>query len=125
MTVRQFFDDYFNVSKLVREKRRYRRQMARIRALPEDYQYMFRKMQEWMWSFASGAGYDMMELHGNLLELFEAGAAEGRTVLEITGRDVAAFCDALLRGVRTWTEDRRRILNREVLERLEPGCLPD
>ena len=82
-------------------------------------------MQEWMWSFASGAGYDIMELHGNLLELFEAGAAEGRTVLEITGRDVAAFCDALLRGVRTWTEDRRRILNREVLERLEPGCLPD
>ena len=31
-----------------------------------------------------------------LIELFEAGAADGRQVLEITGEDVASFADELV-----------------------------
>jgi len=36
-----FFDNYFNVGKLLREKRAYRQMMARVNALPEDYRYVF------------------------------------------------------------------------------------
>jgi DNA-binding ferritin-like protein (Dps family) len=36
-----------------------------------------------------------------LLDLFETGAADGKRVLDITGEDVAAFCDELLRHAKT------------------------
>ena len=109
-----FFDDYFNIKKMIRSKREYKQQMARVEALPEDYQYVFKKIQSHMWMFTAGAGYDMMKIHYDLVELFEAGASEGKSVLEITGHDVAAFCEELLRSARTYTEDWREALNRDI-----------
>ena len=113
-----FFDDYFNINKMVQSKREYKQQMARVEALPEDYQYVFKKIQSHMWMFAAGAGYDMMKIHYDLVELFEAGASEGKPVLEITGEDVAAFCEELLRNARTYTEDWREALNRDIQKKL-------
>ena len=73
-----------------------------------------------MWSYAGGgSGYDMVALQEGLLELFETGAAEGKTALEVTGDDVASFCDELLRNATTYTEKRRDKLNREVQKKLE------
>lgn len=109
-----FFDNYFNVKKIMESKREYKQQMARVKALPEDYQYVFKKIQGHMWMFAAGSGYDMLKIHYDLIELFEAGAAEGKHVLQITGDDVAAFCDELLRSARTYTKDWREALNRDI-----------
>lgn len=109
-----FFDNYLNISKIMCEKREYREQMARVEALPQEYKYLFKKIQSHMWQFAAGSGYDMMKVHYDLLDLFEAGAAEGRHVLDITGEDVAAFCDELLRGTETYTENWRLRFNREI-----------
>jgi len=113
----EFFDNYFNIKKMIESKREYRQQMARVEALPEDYQYVFKKIQKHMWMFAAGSGYDMMKIHYDLIELFEAGAANGKHVLEITGEDVAAFCDELLRSARTYTEDWREALNHDILKK--------
>ena len=101
-----------------KEKREYKQQMARVNALPEDYQYVFKKIQGHMWMFAVGSGYDMLKIHYGLIELFEAGAAEGKRVLEITGEDVATFCDDLLRSTRTYTENWREALNRDILKKV-------
>lgn len=68
--------------------------------------------------FTAGAGYDMMKIHSDLIELFEVGAAEGKRVLEITGEDVAAFCDELLRNANTYTENWRDALNRDIQKKL-------
>lgn len=116
-----FFDDYFNIKKIMQSKREYKEQMARVAVLPEDYQYVFKKIQRHMWMFTSGAGYDMMKVHSDLIELFETGAAEGKQVLEITGEDVAAFCDELLRSARTYTEDWRVSLNRDIQKKFGKG----
>jgi DNA-binding ferritin-like protein (Dps family) len=113
-----FFDNYFNIKKMIKSKREYKQQMARVEALPKDYQYVFKKIQSHMWMFAAGAGYDMMEIHYGLIELFEAGAAQGKHVLEVTGEDVAAFCDELLRSASTYTENWREALNRDILKKL-------
>ena len=75
--MKQFFEDYCNVKKIVCAKREYRRQMARVEALPPEYQYVFRKIQGQLWQFAAGPGYDMMQAHEELLDLFEEGAAAG------------------------------------------------
>ena len=117
--MKQFFHDYFNLNKIIRSKQEYKRQLARIKALPEDYQYVFKEIQSHMWQFASGAGYDMMEIHYGLIELFEEGAAEGKHVLEVTGEDVAAFVDELLKNVRTYTEDWRNRLNQKIKNKIE------
>lgn len=113
-----FFDNYFNIKKIIESKRMYKRHMARVEALPKDYQYVFKKIQRHMWMFASGSGYDMMKLHYDLIELFETGAADGKHVLEVTGEDVALFCDELLRNARTYTENWRETLNRDILKKL-------
>jgi DNA-binding ferritin-like protein (Dps family) len=113
-----FFNNYLNIPKMIEEKREYRQQMARAEALPEDYRYVFKKIQKHMWMFAAGSGYDMMRIHYDLIELFEEGAAEGRRVLEVTGGDVAAFCDELLQNAQTYTENWREKLNRDIAGRL-------
>ena len=117
----EFFDTYFNIKKMIESKREYKQQMARVEALPKDYQYVFKKIQGHMWMFAAGSGYDMLKIHYDLIELFEAGAADGKHVLEITGEDVAAFCDELLRSARTYTENWREALNRDILNKLGKG----
>jgi DNA-binding ferritin-like protein (Dps family) len=118
----EFFDNYLNLKKIMEGKREYKEHMARVKALPNDYQYVFEKIQKYMWMQAAGSGYDMMKLHYDLLELFEAGAAGGKGVLEITGDDVAAFSDELLRSARTYTEDWREKLNSDIMKKLgKPG----
>jgi DNA-binding ferritin-like protein (Dps family) len=116
-----FFNNYLNIPKILAEKREYRRQMARAEALPEDYRYVFKKIQSHMWMFAAGSGYDMMQIHYDLIELFEEGAANGKGVLEITGEDVASFCDELLRSAQTYTENWREKLNRDIREKFGKG----
>ncbi len=113
-----FFNNYLNIKKMIESKREYKQQMARVDALPEDYKYVFKKIQEHMWMFAAGSGYDMMKIHYDLIDLFESGAANGKDALDITGEDVAAFCDELMRSVSTYTENWRETLNRDILKKL-------
>ena len=110
--MRRIFD------KLIGDKKEWRRQQARVAVLPQDYRYVYKKIQEYMFGFGAGNGMDIIHLQYELIDLFEAGAAQGKGVLEITGPDVAAFADDLLSNARTYMEDRRAKLNREVTEQL-------
>ncbi len=119
--MKPFFNDYFNIAKMIKNKQEYRNQMKRVKKLPEDYQYVFKKIQTHMWQFVSGAGYDMMEAQCSLLELFEEGALNGKSVLEVTGEDVASFVEELLKNTRTYTEDWKTKLNCEISKRIKSG----
>ena len=114
----KFFDDYFNISKMIKSKQEYKQQMVRVNALPKDYQYAFKEIQSHMWQFVSGAGYDMMEVQYGLIDLFEEGVAEGKSVLEVTGEDVAGFVDELLKNTKTYTEDWRNKLNQKIKNKI-------
>lgn len=107
-----------NLKKLVGDKKEYRAMMERVKALPPDYRFVFKKIQGYMWKFAAGDGYDMLKIHYGLIDLFEAGAAEGKGVLEVTGPDVAAFCDELLSNAKTYTGEWHQALNRDIQEKL-------
>jgi DNA-binding ferritin-like protein (Dps family) len=63
----------------------------------------------------------MIPIFADLLDLFEAGAADGKRVLEITGTDVAEFCDELLRNTKTWTANWHEALNRDIARGLGKG----
>lgn len=109
------------IKKLLEDKKEYREQTTRIKALPEDYRFVFEKMQSYMWSFAGGDGCDMIKTQSDLIELFESGAAEKKHVLEVTGEDVAGFCDELIRGNKLWTDGVRKRLNRKMQRKLKKG----
>lgn len=116
--VKKFFNDYFNINHIMEEKRAYRAMMARVDALPKDYRYVYKKIQDYMWKFASGSGYDMIQLQKGLVDLFEEGAAEGKPVRDITGDDVAAFADELIKEVDTYTAKWGDDLNASVAKKL-------
>ena len=105
------------IQKMIGDKKEYKEQMARIEAMPEDYRFVFEKMQGYMWSFAGGDGSDMLKTQQELIELFETSAAEGKHVLEVTGGDVAGFCDEFIRDTKKWTDNYREKLNRNLLNR--------
>ena len=44
----EFFENCFNIKKMMESKREYQKQMARVKVLPEDYQYVFQKIQAHM-----------------------------------------------------------------------------
>ena len=106
------------LEKLVGDKKEYKQMMARVKALPSDYQFVYEKIQKYMWNFSAGNGYDMLQIQYDLIDLFEAGAADGKTVLQVTGEDVATFCDELLQNAKTYTDNWRNKLNQEVQKEL-------
>ncbi len=116
--MKKFFDDYFNIHKMIKSKKEYRKQMERVKSMPEDYQYVFKEIQSNMWMFVSGAGYDMMKIHEGLIELFEEGISEGKSVLEITGDDVSLFIDELLKNTSTYKEDYKNKLNKKIKNKI-------
>lgn len=109
------------VKKIINDKIEYRKQMARVEALPEDYRFVFGKIQGYMWNFAGGDGSDMLKMQYELIELFEASAADGKHVLDVTGEDVVGFCDELLRDTKKWTDSYRKRLNRDIMMKFGRG----
>lgn len=102
------------IEKLIGDKKEWRAMEARAKALPEDYTFVYHKIQHYMWKHAAGSGMDMIAIFKDLLELFEEGNSNNKHVLEITGDDVAAFSDELLRNARTYTEDWHKKLNIDI-----------
>lgn len=107
------------MKKIIGDKKEYKEQMLRVNALPEDYRFVYEKMQNYMWSFAGGTGTDMLQTQYALIDLFESAAADGRHVLDVTGEDVAAFCDELIRGNKLWTDNVKNRLNHKMKEKLD------
>lgn len=112
------------IKKIIGDKKEYREQMARAEALPEDYRFVFKKIHGYIWGFAVGDGSDMLEIQHELIELFEASAAEGKHVLDVTGEDVVGFCDELMRGTKMWTDNYRKKLNRDMINKFGGGNCP-
>ena len=49
-----------------------------------------------------------------IVDLFEDGAALGKGVLEVTGSDVAAFCDDLIKDSKTYADVYQEAVDQEV-----------
>lgn len=109
------------INKIIGDKKSWNEMEKRAKALPEDYLYVYRKIQNYMFGSSGGDGMDLLQIFADLLDLFETGAAEGKHVLDITGEDVATFCDDLLRSAKTYMENRRRELNQSIMKRLREG----
>ncbi|ASS65380.1 MULTISPECIES: DUF1048 domain-containing protein [unclassified Paenibacillus] len=92
------------IQDIIKGKKEWRAHMARVKALPQDYQIVYKEIQSYYFKvgpieLAEGTG-----LLSGIVDLFEEGAALGKGVLEVTGRDVAAFCDELIKDSKTYSD---------------------
>ena len=101
----------------IEDKKEWNAMEARAKALPRDYRVVYNGIKQYFWKGA-GPLDSSMQIFKGLLDLFEEGSANGKSVLEITGDDVAAFCDELLRGEKTFAENLRKTLNRDIVRKL-------
>ena len=82
------------VRDIIDGKRHWRAHMARVRALPRDYQIVYKEIQRYFFRVGPIDLPDGPVLSG-IVDFFEEGVAAGKGVLELIGNDVAAFCDDL------------------------------
>ncbi len=93
---------------------KWRAHMARVKALPQDYQIVYKEIQNYFFKVGPTELTDGTDLLSGIIELFEEGAALGKGVLEVTGSDVAAFCDDLIKDSKTFADILQESIDQEV-----------
>jgi DNA-binding ferritin-like protein (Dps family) len=88
---------------IIEGKKQWRAHMARVKALPPDYQIVYKEIQRYLFKVGPIAVSDGRLLSG-IVDFFEEGVAAGKGVLELIGNDVAAFCDDLVKDSRTYAD---------------------
>jgi DNA-binding ferritin-like protein (Dps family) len=105
------------IQDIIEGKKQWRAHMARVKALPPDYQIVYKEIQRYLFKVGSTDLPDGPLLSG-IVDFFEEGVAAGKGVLELIGNDVAAFCDDLVKDSRTHADIYQESISRE------PGTAP-
>lgn len=105
------------------EKREYKQMMKRVDALPEDYNFAFKKIQKYMYTLGAPGGnmtiFTDMTMFTDLVDLFEVCAIDGRKVIDVIGNDVDKFCDEFMSAYITNSDTLRDKLNKEIKEKFD------
>ncbi|MEV4575679.1 DUF1048 domain-containing protein [Nonomuraea jabiensis] len=91
------------IQDIIEGKKQWRAHLARVKALPRDYQIVYKEMQRYLFKVGP---VDLVggTLLSGIVDFFEEGVAAGKGVLELIGNDVAAFCDDLIKDSPTYAD---------------------
>lgn len=103
-----------NIRDIIEGKKEWRAHVARVKALPQDYQIVYKEMQKYLFKVGPVELTEGTGLLSGIVDLFEEGAASGKGVLEVTGSDVAAFCDELIKDSKTYADLYQESVKQEV-----------
>jgi DNA-binding ferritin-like protein (Dps family) len=98
------------------EKKEWRRTEARAKALPAEYATTYKEIKSYIFGTS---GIETIQPLVVLVDMLEEAAANNKHPLDITGPDVAAFADELVRDEQTYFERRRKKLNTDVAKKLK------
>ena len=102
------------IQDIIEGKKEWRAHMARVKALPQEYQVVYKEIQKYLFKVGPVELTEETGLLSGIIDLFEEGAAAGKGVLEVTGRDVAAFCDDLIKDSKTYADIYQESAKQEV-----------
>jgi DNA-binding ferritin-like protein (Dps family) len=102
------------IQDIIEGKKEWRAHMARVQALPQDFQIVYKEIQKYLFKVGPVELTEGTGLLTGIVDLFEEGAAMGKGVLEVTGNDVAAFCDDLIKDSKTYAEIYQESVDRDV-----------
>ncbi|MBO9607265.1 MAG: DUF1048 domain-containing protein [Paenibacillaceae bacterium] len=103
-----------SIQDIIEGKKEWRAHVARVKTLPRDYQIVYKEMQKYLFKVGPVELTEGTGLLSGIVDLFEEGAASGKGVLEVTGSDVAAFCDDLIKDSKTYADLYQESVNRKV-----------
>ncbi|MGN7764980.1 DUF1048 domain-containing protein [Paenibacillus sp. 22594] len=99
---------------IIEGKKEWRAHVARVKALPKDYQIVYKEIQRYYFKVGPVELTEDTGLLSGIVDLFEEGAALGKGVLQVTGSDVAAFCDDLIKDSKTYADISQEPADQEV-----------
>ncbi|QQE79224.1 DUF1048 domain-containing protein [Alicyclobacillus sp. SO9] len=102
------------IQDIIQGKKQWRAHMARVKALPQDYQIVYQEMQKYLFKVGPVDLTEETGLLSGIVNFFEEGAALGKDVLEVTGSDVAAFCDDLIKDSKTYADMYQEAVSKKV-----------
>ena len=103
-----------SIQDIIEGKKEWRAHVARVKTLPQDYQIVYKEIQKYLFKVGPVELTEGTGLLSGIVDLFEEGAASGKGVLEVTGSDVAAFCDDLIKDSKTYADVYQESVDREV-----------
>jgi DNA-binding ferritin-like protein (Dps family) len=84
------------LTRMIEEKRQYKRFRARVRALPQNYRTTVEALEHYVYYFASARSTNLLPLLDNLVEIFEEAAANDMPIRSIVGEDPVDFVEQLI-----------------------------
>ncbi len=93
-----------NIKAIIEGKKEWRAHMARVKALPNDYQIVYEEIQKYLYKVGPIELTEGIGLLSGIVDLFEEGAIMGKGVLDVTGSNVADFCDDLIKDSKTYLD---------------------
>ena len=85
------------IKDIIQSKKEWREHIKRVKALPKDYQIVYKEIQKYLFKVGSIELNESIDLRSGIVDCFEVGVSLGKSILEITGDDVASFCDELIK----------------------------
>lgn len=104
---------------MIEGKKEWRAHVARVKALPQDYQIVYKELQKYLFKVGPVELTEGNGLLSGIVDLFAEGAALGKGVLEVTGSDVAAFCDDLIKDSKTYADLYQESVDQEVAKAMK------
>ncbi len=108
-----------SIQDIIEGKKEWRAHVARIKALPQDYQIVYEEIEKYLSKVGLVELTEETDLLSGMIDFFEEGAALGKGVLEVTGSDVAAFCDDLVKDSKTFADIIQESVDQEVNKNIE------
>lgn len=113
------------IQDIIEGKKEWLAHMAHVKALPQDYQIVYKEIQKYLFKVGPVELTEDMGLLLGIIDLFEESAALGKDVLEVTGSDVAAFCDDLIKDSKTYADIYQESVNQEVNKAINKAIKKD
>ncbi|WP_136605971.1 DUF1048 domain-containing protein [Paenibacillus dokdonensis] len=107
------------IQDIIEGKKEWRAHVARVKALPQDYQIVYKEIQKFFLKVGPVELTEGTGLLSGIVDLFEDGAALGKGVLEVTGNDVAAFCDDLIKDSKTYADINQESVDQKVYKAIK------
>jgi DNA-binding ferritin-like protein (Dps family) len=111
MEMKNFFEI---ITGSFREKAEYKAYRKLLESLPNDYQYVLKEIEKYVFSFV--VDENIMTVLMNTSESFAIAANDGRSVFSIIGEDIGSFCDNIIKNchVKTWRDKQREKMNENI-----------
>lgn len=100
----------------IKDKKAYLQNEKRAKALPAEYAAAYKEIRNYIFSTS---GIFSMEPLVVLVDILEEAAADKRSIIDITGSNVAEFADELVRGVESYQDQQRNKLNKNFAKKIK------